>query len=496
MDRQQTASPETMSRRRFLRLCTAAAGTVALGLLSGCSKPTPTPTPKPPAPSQPTQVAAPPTATPPPPTATPAPKKPVTLVYWCYPYWTGITGKEQGTQYTPYDYPNAKAKEFMALYPHVTVQVEPVDWTGGKEKVEVGILSGTLPDVMREDFAVIRKNATRDVLEPIDDFITAEDREDRLFLDVCMYKGKRYSWPIRANAGPFFVNRALFKERNALDLLPKNAERDWTWDEFLAAAKALTFDRDGDKKLDSYGFGMHFKDDPGGYHRTIFLWNFGARAFSEDGSQCVINSPEGVTGLQYLLDLQDRHNALMPGGLALDRGGMRQAFMQGRAAMYSDNGDLAEKVAAAVKDGTVKAESMDLWPMRAPHLPGKQPLMYSDQSGWVVFRKKDADKRAMAMEFCRFMTSKTNLRDEVAARVFPARKSAADVYAGDPYMSYLQSLIQFSASKDTGHPYYFDYRHLETFMFQAVLTHSKTPKAALDELAAGVNKVLKDAGWQ
>ena len=485
---------KTLSRREFLRIGATLTGAAALGGLAGCG---PAATP---ASAEPTSEPAPATEAPtsePAPTTAPVVEEPITLDYWCFPYWTGMTGTEVGPEYTPYDYPNAKAEEFNELHPNVTIKIEPIDWDTGREKIEVAILSGTPPDVMRDDFAIIRKRATQEVLDPIDDYLTDEDWEDYMFLDACMFKDKYYSFPIRANAGPFFVNRALFEEQGAVDLLPQNEARDWTWDEFLEAAIALTFDRDGDGKKDVYGFGMHYAGDPGGYHRTLFMWNHGARVFTDDSTRCIINSPEGVAGLEYLLALQDEHDVLMPGGLALDRGGMRQAFMQGQAAMYPDNADLPSKIQLVVDEGTIDAETVDIWPMRAPHLPDVEPLMFSDQAGYLVFKQTDDARRAAAMEFSRFMTSKENLRHQKAVQVFPARRSLGDLYADDPYMAYLQTyIVPLSASKDTGHPYYFDYRHLETFAFQAVLTHEKTPKEALDELAAETNKVLKEAGLQ
>jgi multiple sugar transport system substrate-binding protein len=201
-----------------------------------------------------------------------------------------------------------------------------------------------------------------------------------------------------------------------------------------------------------------------------------------------------VTGLQFLLDLQDKHDALLPGVLTLNRAKMREVFMQSRAAMYADNGDLNRTIEKAVGSGQIKAETMDLWPMRAPHLPGKEPLMFSDQAGWCVFKQTDDAKRAAAMDFCHFLTDKDNIKAVTANNIFPARKSAGDLYPGDPYQAFLQTLVPLSSSFDTGHPYYFDYRHLETFMFQGVLAHQKTPQAALDELADETNKVLRDAG--
>ena len=43
---------------------------------------------------------------------------------------------------------------------------------------------------------------------------------------------------------------------------------DWTWDDFIATAKALTIDRDGDGIVEQYGLGV----DPSLFRLAPFVW--------------------------------------------------------------------------------------------------------------------------------------------------------------------------------------------------------------------------------
>ena len=45
----------------------------------------------------------------------------------------------------------------------------------------------------------------------------------------------------------------------------------WAWDEFLAMARALTLDTDGDGQVDQYGLGV----EPSLYRLAAFIWQNG-----------------------------------------------------------------------------------------------------------------------------------------------------------------------------------------------------------------------------
>ena len=93
------------------------------------------------------------------------------------------------------------------------------------------------------------------------------------------------------------INPAIFEARGVK--LPELPTRAWTFDEFLEAAKQLSYDEDGDGINDYYALSFAASDL---LNCTAWLHVFGARMFNEDETEVIINSPEGVAGLQFMVD--------------------------------------------------------------------------------------------------------------------------------------------------------------------------------------------------
>ncbi len=71
---------------------------------------------------------------------------------------------------------------------------------------------------------------------------------------------------------------------------------DWTWDDFRAAAKALT---DPSKKQFGFSYPMDASEDSV-WHYDPLLWQNGGSILNEDNTQAAFNSPEGVEALDVL----------------------------------------------------------------------------------------------------------------------------------------------------------------------------------------------------
>lgn len=69
---------------------------------------------------------------------------------------------------------------------------------------------------------------------------------------------------------------------------------DWTWDDFLEKATALTQDTDGDGNIDQWGTIANGWPPP-----QMFIWQAGGEVISEDMATSPIDSPEAVAGLDF-----------------------------------------------------------------------------------------------------------------------------------------------------------------------------------------------------
>jgi multiple sugar transport system substrate-binding protein len=105
-----------------------------------------------------------------------------------------------------------------------------------------------------------------------------------------------------------FYNKDVF-DAAGVSYPPARAEDAWTWDEFLAAARKLTVDRDG-RHPGEPGFdpdhiqvyGVSFVKSAW-YSYPPFIYSNGGEIVNEDGSRLMIDSPEAVEAIQRLADL-------------------------------------------------------------------------------------------------------------------------------------------------------------------------------------------------
>ena len=118
---------------------------------------------------------------------------------------------------------------------------------------------------------------------------------------------------------------------------PAKVEDAWSWEEFIDVAKKLTIDANG-KKPGEEGFD---KDNIVQYGCVVDNWTWqlevwahsnGGRWFSEDGTECLINSPEAIEAIQKVADLTLVEN-VQPLYLGLADEGIIRSVASGTVAM-------------------------------------------------------------------------------------------------------------------------------------------------------------------
>jgi len=191
-------------------------------------------------------------------------------------------------------------KEFEREHPGVKIEYTRLSWRNGGEKLDIAVLSGNPPDLAGSAF----KNAyvERGVLEPIDPFLTSEDSADIYpqALQPFTYNGHIYAWPWYMTVYTLILNKRIFAERGVP--LPKNGI--WTWDEFVDALQKLTFDRDGDGKIDVYG--IAFTLEPDHTEAWAFIHSEGAKVLVplKSGAQSGVSAElDGFRNVPYIDEL-------------------------------------------------------------------------------------------------------------------------------------------------------------------------------------------------
>ena len=108
---------------------------------------------------------------------------------------------------------------------------------------------------------------------------------------------------------------------------------DWTWDEFLATAQALTLDLDGDGDTDQYGLGTEASI----FRLAPFVWqNGGELVVTEQNGTPVklaLDTRAAREAVEYFVGLQTEHG-VVPGAVAETARDSESRFLDGRTAMF------------------------------------------------------------------------------------------------------------------------------------------------------------------
>ncbi|HEX3052993.1 MAG TPA: sugar ABC transporter substrate-binding protein [Aggregatilineaceae bacterium] len=195
---------------------------------------------------------------------------------------------------------NKVVEGFEAAYPDIDVELEAIPQEYGT-KLLANMAAGTGPDVYQVGDGDVAKFVAQGIVEPLDPFITGENGFDltaTFFPAVAAFgqiNGETYLLTKDYSPLVLFYNKDLFDDAGI-----EYPTAEWTWDDFLTAAQALTKDgRWGIQLPNGWGDWLW---DRGIY--PIVVEN-GGRFISEDGTtvEGVLNSPETVAAVQWYVDL-------------------------------------------------------------------------------------------------------------------------------------------------------------------------------------------------
>jgi len=154
----------------------------------------------------------------------------------------------------------AAIKRFNARYPKVKVELQWQPLGSWGEYIS-GFLNqaaaGNAPDIYEVAIEGFASVASKGLFVPLDELIARDPAAKTLLADIdpnllagMAYgtDGKLYFFPTSWNSVVLFYNKDLFDRAGVA-----HPSADWTWDDFLQAAKALTR-RDADGKAVQYGY--------------------------------------------------------------------------------------------------------------------------------------------------------------------------------------------------------------------------------------------------
>lgn len=130
-----------------------------------------------------------------------------------------------------------------------------------------------------------------------------------------------YYLPREGSGTVLFYNKDLFDKAKL-----KYPDKNWKWNDFQDAAINLTKDYDGDGRMDQVGCSI-------GYWWAGILpwiWSNGGSLVNTSHSRCLLNKPEAIEAMNFLLDLERKYHVTAKSLGGAESAGIYENFSSGR----------------------------------------------------------------------------------------------------------------------------------------------------------------------
>ena len=389
-----------------------------------------------------------------------------------------VVWQEPGHHYKAYDEVYA---EFERKNPTIDVDVEFYRWGDYRPKVYSKFAIGNPPDLMELSPWWDIEFAVQGFLEPMTDRFARWGEKDDFFaiaVEQNTYNGELWSIPWHLTNMALYYNKDLFEEAGFIDT-PKN------WTEFLGTAIKLTRDIDGDGKIDVWGYPVS--------SNVMWFWPWpyqnGGKFYDPEINRVVLDSPEAIGGLQFLVDLIYKWKVgpkPTPEGYIGYAESTRRLFIVETSAMY---------ISGPWDIKPIRAANPDLNFMTARLPEGKKrfvPTYGVDLAIAKVSKVKDK-----AWELIKMLTSlETELKVTKETGMIMPRKSWAksslvqQMELAKPFveqMAYAELVQRYVVL--SGHPEI--YTTMVQTAFESALYGEKTAKEALVEYTKEANELIE-----
>lgn len=200
-----------------------------------------------------------------------------------------------------------------------------------RKRLGTDFAAGNPADVILLNYRRYANFAARGVLEPLDGYLEASQmiQEGDFYREAVqpfVWQGKLMCIPQNLSSLVVYYNKALFNRAGIS--YPKDG---WTWDDFVATARALTRDTDGDGKTDQYGLGTEVSV----FRMAPFIWQNGGDLVDDPGkpTRLTLDSPAAKAAIQWFVELQTLHK-VAPDRVQEEAEASESRFLNGRLGMF------------------------------------------------------------------------------------------------------------------------------------------------------------------
>ena len=179
----------------------------------------------------------------------------------------------------------------------VKVNMQVITWVEYWTLLEAGAMGGTMPDVFWMHINEAEKYMANSMLLDLTDSIAADDAIDLSnyyegIVSIYSYDGKQYGLPKDHDTIALIYNKANFDKYGIA--YPDDT---WTWNDYAAAAAAIT---EAGKDDGVYGTAMNTNDGQDGWYNLIY--DFGGWLISEDRKTSGMDNENTIAAMTWLAE--------------------------------------------------------------------------------------------------------------------------------------------------------------------------------------------------
>ena len=346
---------------------------------------------------------------------------------WDYPRLNINTGSRYG-------WIQDKIKKFEKRNPGVYIEFTPIDWKTGPSKIEEGLRTGELPDIVPigNDFSYIDK------LEALDDYFT-EDELDRFKSQAIRsvnYEGKMIGVPFMMTTYAVYLNIDLFNEKG----VSPPVDGKWTYDEFVDTLKKLTYDSDYDGIIDKYGF-VSFVE-PNYYNLWGIILSDGAEIFSSRKNTYSFDSEKAISGVQKIVDLKYKYEVTPEFfGMVGESECWEMFYKDRKVAVYPTGSWAVNVLQKLLESGEGFNFDVAYYPIGDKKIP---TALSNGVASFGVFKQEDAKKSKMCVKFLKYLTEDSNQKTLEDLGVFTIKRGITDMYINNPKMKRIEESLSYT----------------------------------------------------
>lgn len=267
----------------------------------------------------------------------------------------------------------------------VDLTVEIIPWESYEEKHLTGYSSGEGPDVTYMYTQMIGNFIDMGITEPLDDYLTDEEREHYVYIDKGIIRGKQYMIPVVVGSARILVFNKDILDKAGVKELPK------TWQDLIDAGLKI-------KEANLEGvipFAQEWAEPSTGALNNIYypyLWQAGGELYNEDETEvALLDNDAAVRAAQFMYDLRYKYEILPEESTSLVTNEIRNQFKAGNIAMaYMDT-----QTASQLTDAGINWDFV-------PSLEDKTEAVWIAIDGLVV--NSASKNKDLAVELAKYIT--------------------------------------------------------------------------------------------